>query len=74
MIGASYLRKLTDGAGRADIELLAGRKTTFVLRASPREIRVDGKHCTITQEVINGAYHVTLTQCPPGEHKIELKW
>lgn len=74
VLGASYLRKLTDGAGRADIELLAGRKTTFLLRASPREIRVDGRHCQVTQEVIDGVYHVTLTQCPPGEHKIELKW
>jgi hypothetical protein len=74
VLGASYLRKLTDGAGRADIELLAGRKTTFVLRASPKEIMVDGKHSTVTQEVINGAYHVTLQQCPPGERKIALKW
>lgn len=74
VLGASYLRKLVDGAGRAEIELLAGRKTTLVLRASPREILVDGKHCTVTQEVINNAYHVTLQQCQPGERKIDLRW
>lgn len=74
VLGACYLRKLIDGAGRAEIELLAGRKTTLVLRASPREIMVDGRHCTVTQEVINNAYHVTLQQCPPGERKIALKW
>ena len=74
VLGASYLRKLTDGAGRAEIDLFAGRKTTLVLRASPKEIIVDGKHSTVTQEVINNAYHVTLNQCPPGERKIELRW
>lgn len=73
-LGVCYLRKLVDGAGRAEIEILAGRKTTLVLRASPREILVDGKHCTVTQEVISNAYHVTLQQCPPGERKIALKW
>lgn len=73
-LGVCYLRKLIDGAGRAEIEILAGKKTTLVLRASPREIIVDGKHCTVTQEVINNAYHVTLQQCPPGERKIALKW
>lgn len=74
VLGACYLRKLTDGAGRADIELLAGRKTTFILRASPREILVDGKHCTVTQEVIDNVYYVTLQQCAPGERKIALRW
>ena len=73
-LGVCYLRRLVDGAGRAEIEILAGRKTTLVLRASPREILVDGKHCTVTQEVINNAYHVTLQQCPPGERKIALRW
>ena len=74
VLGASCLRRLIDGAGRADIDLLAGRTTTLVLRASPREIIVDGKHSTVTQEVINGVYHVTLLQCPPGERKIALRW
>ncbi len=74
VIGVSYLRKLIDGAGRAEIDILAGRKTTLVLRASPKEIVVDGKHSTVKQEIINGAYHVTLNQCPPGECKIALKW
>lgn len=74
VLGATYLRSLIDGAGRAEIELWAGRTTTLVLRASPKEILVDGKHSTVTQEVINGAYHVTLQQCLPGERKIALKW
>lgn len=74
VLGCSCLRKLTDGAGRAEIELLAGRQTTFVLRSSPREITVDGRSSTITQQVVNGAYHVTLQQCNPGERKIHLKW
>lgn len=74
VLGATYLRRLVDGAGRAEIDLWAGNTTTLVLRASPREIMVDGKHCTVTQEVINGAYYVTLQQCPSGERKISLKW
>ncbi len=74
VLGATYLRRLIDGAGRAEIDLWAGRNTTLVLRASPKEITVDGKHCTVTQELINGAYHVTLQQCPPGERRIGLKW
>lgn len=74
VLGATYLRKLTDGAGRAEIDLWAGRTTTLVLRTSPKEISVDGKHCAVTQEVINEAYHVTLQQCQPGEHRITLKW
>lgn len=74
ILGVSYLRNLIDGAGRAEIDILAGRKTTLVLRASPKEIIVDGKSSTVTQEVINDAYHVTLNQCPPGERKISLKW
>jgi hypothetical protein len=72
--GISYLRSLVDGAGKADIEILAGKQTTLVLRASPKDITVDGKASTITQEVINDAYHVTLQQCPPGERRIGLKW
>lgn len=72
--GVSYLRSLVDGAGRADIDVVAGRSTTLVLRASPKEIAVDGKACTITQQVINGAYHVTLQQCAPGDRRISLKW
>lgn len=71
---AWYMRSLIDGTGRAEIELLAGRKTTFVLRASPREIYVDGRPSTITQEKVDGIFHVTLNQCPPGERKITLKW
>jgi hypothetical protein len=72
--GVSCLYSLIDGAGRADIEILAGRTTTLVLRASPKEIAVDGKSSTISQEVVNGAYHVTLQQCSPGERRISLKW
>ena len=74
IIGVSHLRHLIDGAGRAEIEIIAGRQTTFVLRASPNEILVDGRACPITQEVINGIYHVTLQQCPPGERRISLRW
>ncbi|MHB9037636.1 MAG: hypothetical protein ACYC64_13295 [Armatimonadota bacterium] len=72
--GALCLRRLTDGAGRAEIELLAGRKTVLVLRNSPKEIQVDGKACTISQEVVGGVYYVTLLQCHPGERIISLKW
>jgi len=74
VLGASALRRLVDGAGRAEIDLVAGRETVFVLRDSPREIRVDGKHSTITQEIKNDAYHITLQQCPPGERTIALRW
>lgn len=74
VLGATYLRRLIDGAGRAEIDLWAGRTTTLVLRASPKEILVDGKHSTVTQEIIGGAYYVTLQQCPPGERRIALKW
>lgn len=74
VLGATYLRRLIDGAGRAEIDLWAGKKTTLVLRASPKEILVDGKHSTVTQEVIDGAYYVTLQQCPPGERRVALKW
>ncbi len=72
--GVSSLQRLQDGAGRAEIDLVAGRSTTFVLRASPREILVNGKSSSITQQVLNGAYHVTLQQCPPGEQRIDLRW
>lgn len=74
ILGVSRLRTLIDGAGRAEIEILAGRSTTLVLRASPTGIMVDGRPCTVSQEAINGAYHVTLQQCPPGERTISLKW
>ncbi|MCE5321830.1 hypothetical protein LLG46_00785 [bacterium] len=72
--GALCMRKLIDGSGRAEIELLAGQKTMFVLRSSPKEIIVDGKSCTVSQEVKNGVYYVTLMQCRPGERNITLKW
>lgn len=74
VLGAKYLRRLIDGAGRAEIDLWAGNSTTLVLRASPREITVDGKHSTVVQEVVDGVYYVTLQQCPPGERHIALKW
>ncbi len=74
ILGCSALHNVTDGAGRAEFELLAGKKTTLVLRTSPREILVDGRSSTISQEIINGAYHVTLQQCNPGERKIHLRW
>ncbi len=72
--GSLCLRRLTDGAGRAEIEILAGRKTVFVLRSSPKEIFVDGKSCTISQEIVDGVYYVTLLQCNPGERVISLRW
>ncbi|MEN6356384.1 MAG: hypothetical protein ABFD83_04785 [Armatimonadota bacterium] len=72
--GAGCMRKLVDGSGRAEIELLAGQKTVFVLRSSPKEIIVDGKSCTVSQEVRDGVYYVTLLQCRPGERIITLKW
>ena len=72
--GVSYLRSLMDGAGRADIDILAGKQTTLVLRNVPREVTVDGKSCAVAQEVVNGAYHMTLQQCLPGDRKISLKW
>jgi len=74
ILGVMCLRKLIDGAGRAEISILAGRKTTLVLRTSPKEIVVDGKSSTITQEVIDGVYHVTPHMCPPGERHISLRW
>ena len=74
VLGASYLRNLTDGAGRAEIELIAGKETVLVLRASPKEISVDGRPSIVSQEVIDGIYYVTLQQCPPGERQIVLKW
>lgn len=74
ILGISRLRSLIDGAGRAEINVVAGKQTTLVLRASPKEILVDGRPCTIFQEVVNGAYHVTLRECPSGERAIELKW
>lgn len=72
--GVGSLQRLQDGADRAEIDLIAGRSTTFVLRASPREILVNGKSSSITQQVVNGAYHVTLQQCAPGEQRIDLRW
>ncbi|MCE5199666.1 MAG: hypothetical protein ABFD54_11835 [Armatimonadota bacterium] len=74
LIGALCLRRLTDGAGRAEMEILAGRKTVLVLRSSPRDIQVDGRPSTISQEIVDGIYYVTLQQCPPGERKITLRW
>jgi hypothetical protein len=74
VLGCLCMHSLMDGAGRAEIELLAGKKTVFVLRNSPKEILVDGKASTITQEVLGGVYYVTLQQCPPGDRKISLKW
>ena len=74
VLGASYLRNLTDGAGRAEIELIAGKETVLVLRASPKEISVDGKPSIVSQEVVDGIYYVTLQECPPGERQIVLKW
>jgi len=74
LIGACCLRGLIDGSGRAEMEFVAGRKTVLVLRASPKEVIVDGKPCTISEEVVNGAYHVTLQQCPPGERHVTLRW
>ncbi|MCX6344625.1 MAG: hypothetical protein NT018_06075 [Armatimonadetes bacterium] len=74
VLGCSCMHSLMNGAGRAEIELLAGKKTVFVLRNSPKEIIVDGRASTITQEVVDGVYYVTLLQCPPGDRKISLKW
>jgi hypothetical protein len=72
--GIQCIRRLTDGAGRAEIEVLAGQKTVFVLRNSPKEIFVDGKSCTVSQEIVDGVYYVTLLQCNPGERIISLRW
>ena len=74
VLGASCFRSLVDGAGRAEIGLCAGRTTVLVLKASPKEVRVDGGPCTVSQEVVGGTYHVTLQQCPPGERRIALRW
>lgn len=74
VVGCLCLKSLLDGAGRAEIDLITGRKTTFILRSSPREILVDGKSSAITQEVIDGVYYVTLQQCSSGNHRISLRW
>ena len=74
VLGAAMLLGVTDGAGRADIELVAGRETVFVVRYPPKEVRVDGKRSSISQELKNGAYRVAVQDCPPGEHKITLRW
>ncbi len=74
ILGASYLRRLTDGAGRAELELIAGRKTILVLKSPPKEILVDGKPSAIEYEIINNNYHVIINQCQPGERVIELRW
>lgn len=74
VLGSSCLYTLIDGAGRAEIELLAGQSTTFVLKSSPRDIYVDGKPRATSQKVEDGVYYVTLQQCPPGKHKISLRW
>lgn len=72
--GVSCLNTLVDGAGRAEIGIVAGRQTTLVLRAAPKDVRVDGKICAVTQELVNDAFHVTLQQCDPGERHISLTW
>ncbi|NLN79255.1 MAG: hypothetical protein GX141_10095 [Armatimonadetes bacterium] len=72
--GASCVNSIIDGAGRADIDILAGRQTVLIVKASPKEIIVDGKHSTVTQEVNDGMFYVNVNQCAPGDHKITLKW
>lgn len=72
--GCSCLKQMLDGAGRAEIDIIAGRKTTFILRSSPKEIQIDGKSSAISQEVIDGVYYVTLQQCSSGNHRISLRW
>ncbi|NLN74704.1 MAG: hypothetical protein GX139_00120 [Armatimonadetes bacterium] len=72
--GVSCLRNMRNGVGKADIEFLAGKTTTLVLRAAPKEIFLDGKHCAVTQEVKDEIFYVSLQGCMPGEHKLTLKW
>lgn len=72
--GACYLRSLVDGAGRAEIDIWAGRTTTFLLKASPKSIMVDGRSSTVTQEFVDGVCRLTLQHCPPGEHAVSLRW
>ena len=74
VLGCMCLRSLRDGAGRAEIDMVAGKTTTFVLRNSPRQILVDGKPSIITQKVVDNVFYVTLPQCPPGNRKITLRW
>lgn len=72
--GVSSLGTLLEGAGRADADIVAGRETVVILRTPPKEALVDGKRVTFSRRIVNGAHYVTLDQCPPGSHRITLKW
>lgn len=72
--GAQWIKSVVDGAGKADVALMAGRQTAFLVKVPPREITVDGKPSIINLQKKNGACLVTLEQCPPGERNIMLKW
>ncbi|MFQ3550196.1 MAG: hypothetical protein SNJ70_10655 [Armatimonadota bacterium] len=74
ILGAIHLRRLIDGAGKAEIHILAGRSTILVLRTLPKDVLVDGRKCGTTYEESNGAYRVKLENCSQGERLITIRW
>ncbi len=74
VIGATAVYGITDGSGRADIKLLAGRHTKLILRDQPDTVLVDGQPSQITCESMGEFCSVTIDQCPPGEHLISVRW
>ena len=74
VLGVTSLNDLIDGAGRAELNIYAGKSTTLVLRTPPKEVLVDGRITPTTNELVNGNYNVTLRQCAPGQRYITVKW
>ncbi|MDH7601537.1 MAG: hypothetical protein QHI38_05240 [Armatimonadota bacterium] len=74
VIGASAVYEIIDGSGRADIRLLAGRRTNLVVRYLPETVLVDGRPSSINCQPLGSLYSVTVEQCPPGQHLISVRW
>lgn len=74
VIGASVLKGVVDGSGRADISLVCGRRTQLIVRAVPEQVLVDGREFPIRCEPAGEVFCVTVEGCPPGEHVISARW
>lgn len=72
--GAQWINSVIDGAGRADVSMMAGRRTAFLVKSPPREIMVDGEDSNMSLKQNGSACLVTIEECPPGKREIVLKW
>ncbi len=71
---AIHVQCISAGAGKAEVNLMAGCATAFIVRNIPREVIMDDETSEITVEECTDFYRIRLNNMCSGNHTVVFRW